>query len=120
MSNESGRFEVFVRELSQNGGKWQVSSDGGAEPRWSDDGSEIFFLKAPDKFFSVAVRTDRGYFEAEVPQLMFQRRRAGGDVAQYRWDISSDGRRFLIVEPLELGGDTYFVTVLNWRAELED
>ncbi len=120
MSDESGRFEVFVRELSPNGGKWQVSSAGGTEPRWSDDGSEIFFLQPPDKFYSVAVRTDRGYFEAEVPELMFQRRRDGGVIAQYRWDVSSDGRRLLIVEPLELGGDTYFVTVLNWRTELEN
>jgi Tol biopolymer transport system component len=42
-SNETGRWEVYVRESLGDGGKWQVSSNGGAASFWSADGSEIFY-----------------------------------------------------------------------------
>ncbi len=42
-SNETGRWEVYIRVFPGNGGKRQVSSDGGGTPFWSADGSEIFY-----------------------------------------------------------------------------
>jgi Tol biopolymer transport system component len=35
-TNESGRFEVVVQPFPDAGGKWQVSTAGGAAPRWRD------------------------------------------------------------------------------------
>src|SRR5207245_8395319 len=42
-SRESGRSEVYVRQLPSGPGKWQISSQGGIQPRWSGDGRELFF-----------------------------------------------------------------------------
>ena len=42
-SNETGHWEVYIRDFPGDGGKWQVSSDGGGTPFWSADGSEIFY-----------------------------------------------------------------------------
>jgi Tol biopolymer transport system component len=42
-SDESGRAEIYVRDLSSGGGRWQVSTTGGDEPRWSPDGRELYY-----------------------------------------------------------------------------
>jgi Tol biopolymer transport system component len=46
-SNESGRSEIYVRRFPGPGGKWQVSTAGGADPHWSADGKEITY-RAPE------------------------------------------------------------------------
>ena len=40
-SNESGRFEIYVRPFPEAGGKWQVSTGGGTQPRWGRNGQEL-------------------------------------------------------------------------------
>ena len=42
-SNESGRFEVYVRPFPGPGGKTQISNAGGTVPVWSRNGRELFF-----------------------------------------------------------------------------
>ena len=42
-SNESGRFEVYVRPFPGPGGKWQVSAKGGHSPTWSKTRPELLF-----------------------------------------------------------------------------
>ena len=45
-SDESGTSEVYVQPFPSSGGKWQISSGGGRQPRWRHDGKELFFLTA--------------------------------------------------------------------------
>ena len=46
-SNESGRNEVYVRPFPNTGeGRWQVSTAGGFQPRWSPDGQSLYFIDA--------------------------------------------------------------------------
>ena len=43
-SNESGRYEVYVRPFPDaNAGRWQVSRNGGNEPVWAHNGRELFY-----------------------------------------------------------------------------
>ena len=44
MSNESGRYEVYVRPIDGGEGRWQVSRGGGLGPAWGDSGRELFYL----------------------------------------------------------------------------
>jgi serine/threonine-protein kinase len=53
-SMESGVAEVFIEALLGEGGRWQVSTDGGMFPLWSRDGRELVFL-CGDTLMSVAV-----------------------------------------------------------------
>ena len=46
-SNESGRYEIYVLTFPEAGGKWQVTTAGGVQPRWRPDGQELFYV-APD------------------------------------------------------------------------
>ncbi|MDA2938906.1 serine/threonine-protein kinase [Acidobacteria bacterium AH-259-A15] len=43
-SNESGTRQVFVQPFPATGGKWQISTQGGVQPRWRRDGKELFYI----------------------------------------------------------------------------
>jgi eukaryotic-like serine/threonine-protein kinase len=55
-SNESGRPEIYIQSFPPSGGKWRVSTHGGAHPRWRGDGKELFYLDLRGKkLLAVAV-----------------------------------------------------------------
>jgi serine/threonine-protein kinase len=56
-SNETGRWEIYVRDFPGGGGKWQVSSDGGGAPFWSADGKQIFYQNG-DSLFQAPIELD--------------------------------------------------------------
>ena len=115
-SNESGRYEVYVQSFPGPGGKWQISTSGGVEPRWRADGKELYY-RAPDQML-MAVEVQAGSsFAAGVPQPLFLGR---FDVAtvRNRYLPTADGRRFLTVAPLGREAMTPTTVVLNWYAEL--
>jgi Tol biopolymer transport system component len=60
MSNESGSNEVYLTSFPGGEGKWQVSDNGGAWPRWSRAGDEIIYRQgagAGASLMSVRVQT---------------------------------------------------------------
>src|SRR5205823_13532678 len=70
-SNESGRFEVYVRTFPLSDRKWQVSTQGGYEPRWRRDGREIYYLSEDRKLMAVSVGSGPSF---DVPKTLFQTR----------------------------------------------
>src|SRR5262245_3984313 len=70
-SDESGTYEVYVRRFPGGGSKWQVSTGGGAQPRWRRDGKELFFLGLDGKLMAVEVKTADGRFETGPPRALF-------------------------------------------------
>jgi Tol biopolymer transport system component len=87
-SNESGRFEIYVKQIA-NGTRVQVSSGGGELPRWRPDGKEIFFV-APTGMIMTAATKLGPTFAADAPRPLFNLT-AFGD-----YDISENGQRFLV------------------------
>src|SRR5262249_38236442 len=77
-SDESGRYEVYVRPFPDtNAGRWTISSDGGSRPVWARNGRELFYVAgqtpSPIRMMRVAVDTAKG-FSATVPQQLFEGR----------------------------------------------
>ena len=58
-SDETGQSEVYVRRFAEEGGKWRASANGGHQPRWREDGAELFYLEQ-DKLMAVNVRFGAG------------------------------------------------------------
>jgi Tol biopolymer transport system component/predicted Ser/Thr protein kinase len=116
-SNESGRFEVFVQTFPLSDRKWQVSTNGGYEPRWRRDGLEIYYLSEDRKLMAVAVGAGPSF---DVPKPLFQTRVAE-DVTEQRTHFvpSRDGRRFLINTQSGDPAPTPITIVLNWTAGLK-
>lgn len=52
-ANETGTAEVYVMPFPRSAQKWQVSHNGGVQPRWSRDGSELFYLDRDGQLMSV-------------------------------------------------------------------
>jgi Tol biopolymer transport system component len=123
-SDESGRPEIYVRPFPsapERGGKIKVSEGGGASARWRRDGKELFYIAGDQKMMAVDVNSAGG-FKAGVPQPLFQSRMVGEAgrslQAPYLWDVSADGKRFLIGTPAAESSEAITV-VLNWQAALK-
>jgi hypothetical protein len=72
-SNETGQYEIFVRPFPDvDSGRWQVSTAGGIAPKWSRDGSEIFYLAGADAMMAAEVSTEGGSFRVGQRTTLFQ------------------------------------------------
>ncbi len=126
MSNESGRYEVYVRPFSGNasgtstGGQWQVSTSGGINPRWRADGKELFYIAPDGNLMAAPIAAKGATIEPGSPVVLFQTKILGGgtDVTLgHNYDVSGDGR-FLIDTVLEDAASP--ITLLqNWTAGLK-
>jgi serine/threonine-protein kinase len=100
VSNESGRFEVYVRPFPGPGGKWQISTEGGNLPTWSRTSRELFFGTLDGKIMAASYAADAGSFRADKPAPL-----AGGryePILGYRTlDAHPDGKRLAILKPQE-------------------
>ncbi|MCA1583116.1 MAG: serine/threonine-protein kinase [Acidobacteria bacterium] len=115
-SNESGRAEVYVQSFPGPGGKWQISTAGGLEPRWRADGKELYYRAPDQKLMAVAIQGDPN-FAASVPKALFQGRFETA-VARNRYLPSPDGSKFFVVGTLGRESITPTTVALNWFAEL--
>jgi len=117
-SDESGQLQVYVEPFPPTGDKKQISSDGGAEPRWRRDGAELFYLDGTDQLMSVAI--PRGNpFNAAVPQRLFQTRiPIGSNPYRSNYAVTGDGQRFLVNTAVD-HDPTPIHVVLNWTGLLK-
>jgi eukaryotic-like serine/threonine-protein kinase len=127
-SKESGRAEVYVSPFdnarvmkSANeptvlapSGKWQITTHGGEYPRWRRDGKEIFFLAADSRVMAAEVGAKEGSFQVGAVKPLFP-------ASPVRWgapfDVSGDGKRFVIVSVAE-GQSSPITLVVNWPAKI--
>ncbi|MCI0490552.1 MAG: serine/threonine-protein kinase [Blastocatellia bacterium] len=110
-SNESGQVEVYVQPYPGPGGKVPISRGGGIIPVWSGDGRELFY-HWQNQVYAVSVETKKG-FTAGTPRVLF----AGRYLTNY--DVSPDGRRFVMVKNEQGILPRQFHVVLNWTEELK-
>ena len=118
VSDESGRNEVYVRPFPGAEGKWQVSGNGGIQPRWSKDGKELFYVER-DTLMTVAVATTPSFTSGAATRL-FQDAHLIGTVPRY--DVSADGHRFVLTEPAAIAEEKppSIHIVENWYEEFKD
>jgi len=112
-SNESGQNEVYVQTFPSPGGKLPISTGGGSRPVWRRDGRELYYIAADGKLMAVEVKTG-SKFEAGAPKPLFDTR-----LGNRPFDISPDGRRFLLANSMEDAGHTPMTVVVNWTGEVK-
>lgn len=95
-SNESGRPEVYVRQFPEGAGKWQVSTNGGANPLWAADGTELFYSEGTT-LMAVDVSTS-GTFTVGQPQRLFDSNSLLQVGAARSYDVFPDGQRFSMID----------------------
>ena len=119
-SDEGERVpEVYVRPFPEGPGLWRISVGGGRSPLWTQNGRELLYVDPDGAMMSVVI-TPGSEFKAAAPQLLFRSDalRAGfnreAPFGRF-YDATTDGRRFLVVEPIGDPPAAPIVVVLNWR-----
>ena len=120
ISDESARLEVYVQPFPPTGTKWQISTDGGAQPAWRGDGKELFYVAAAGKMMAVSVNPTARDFDAGVPRPLFEVTTPEVS-APYFWHyaVTSDGRRFLVNAVNRTSSSIPLTVLLNWEAALK-
>ena len=114
-SNQSSRYEVYVKAASGPSGVHRVSTDGGHEPVWSPDGHELFF-RTGSKLVAATISTKPEFAVVRRDPLFDDVYQLGSNFANY--DVAPDGRSFVMVKPANAGEPP--VVVLNWLDELRE
>jgi Tol biopolymer transport system component len=118
VTNDSGAYQVVVQSFPDpNGGRWQITAQGGIEPKWRHDGRELFYLAPDGKLMAVPV-TSGTTFQAGSPSVLFQSPLVvtrGQSPRDRRYDVAPDGR-FLIAVPTATATQEPVTAVVNWTA----
>ncbi|HWN40120.1 MAG TPA: protein kinase [Gammaproteobacteria bacterium] len=121
VSSETGQPEVYSVAFPSGHEKKRVSSDGGDQPAWANDGRELYYTRPKAsgttlEFQVLAVPMQPAVGE---PKPLFTA--VMENAAPHRdYDVAPDGRFLVVLPPLtEEQPITAIQLVLNWATELE-
>jgi Tol biopolymer transport system component len=133
-SNEGGTHQIFIQPFPELGrGKWTISTRGGREPRWRGDGAELYYMEPSGTLMAVDLEVNGDRIEPGQPQPLFELGfplPAPNAAPDYFYDVSADGERFLINEPVDAATSTLaasstdtgppptLTVIANWAAGL--
>ena len=126
-SDESGRYEVYVRPFPDvSAARWQISEGGGLAPLWSGDGTELYFFveaNGPgDRIMAVPIELGPTFRVSRPTEAIGEADFPAPGLDGPFYDVSDDGQRFLMIRnPTGRIADDQpsFVIVQNWFEELE-
>jgi eukaryotic-like serine/threonine-protein kinase len=107
--------DIFVQPFPSAGGRIQISNAGGAQPRWSRDGTQIFYVQ-PDRKL-MAVGFDPGKGSATVPRVLFQTRIVAPIFSAFQYDVSPDGR--FLINSFPSNSSSPLTLLTGWTALLK-
>ncbi len=127
-SNESGRYEIYVRPFHPPGAKdsgaasgamqWQVSTAGGIDPTWQRDGREIDYIDPSGAMMAAPITASETTFAAGTPVKLFQTHISGGgeNIGQGRqYDLAPDGR--FLIDTVSESAAAPITLIQNWNPE---
>jgi serine/threonine-protein kinase len=128
-SDESGKFEVYVRPFPNvDDGRTLVSTGGGTRSAWARTGRELFYVDADGFLTTVPVQTTGSTFKAGTPARLLSTKYFTGATTRGNslrgYDVSADGR-FLMIKDAPATDQSSnatppsMVVVLNWLEELK-
>ena len=120
-SNETGQGEVYITHFPDAARRYRVSTQGGFAPHWRGDGKELFYFSFSQNSV-MAVNVDEKAEEISLgpPRALFRLATQVIAAATGRaFDVTADGRRFLIVEANSPHSTVPLTLVTNWDAELK-
>jgi eukaryotic-like serine/threonine-protein kinase len=119
-SDESGRFEVYVRSFPTATERTPVSIDGGMQPEWRRDGKELLYLSGDRKIMAVPVTPDGNAMVVGTPHALFSVD-VVEPIAPYPGDysVSADGQRFVVTSAAKVATPQTLTILYNWTTALK-
>ena len=118
-SNESGSNQIYLQAFPPMGAKWQVSTNGGSQPRWRADGKEIYYYFT-GRLWAAGIRNLGGRVDIDAPHELFPINFS--QVPETLYDVARDGQKFMEVQPPDTIGTQLaspLTVVTNWQASLK-
>jgi eukaryotic-like serine/threonine-protein kinase len=116
VSDESGRYDVYIQSFPEGAGKWLISSGGGYSPRWSSDGNRIYYIRGED-IYVVPISTIIG---REGRTIDIGREEHVINVERLEdFDLHPDGRTMIVSQHGMERAQGQLNVVLNWFEELQ-
>jgi serine/threonine protein kinase len=118
-SDESGRYEVYVRPYPAGDGRWMISTNGGTTPKWSAKGDELFYLQN-DTLMAVSIQM-HATFRPNVPHALFPGKSVNSSMLVFNsplYDVAPDGKRFVVIRDRRVGPRS-IVAEQDWPAKIE-
>jgi hypothetical protein len=109
------RLFVFVQAFPAAGPVVQVSTERGAQPRWSGDGKRLFFVAPDRKLMEVELQVRGDRLLPRAPRALFQTRIVAPAFVLFQYDVTADGSRFLVNS---LKPEAPLTLVTNWSRAL--
>lgn len=112
-NTDSGRFEVYLQNFPAATGRWQISTEGGIQPKWRADGKELYYLGLDGRLMAVPLSLGALPEIDPKPQPLFQTGLDGTTgVVWHQYDVTPDGQRFLVNRPETV--TTPLSVIVNW------
>jgi hypothetical protein len=112
----TGRFEVYIQPFPSGTGRWQVSTAGGAEPKWRNDGKELYFF-SDQQINAVDVQQKGSSLQLGTPHPLIKATTVSGPQGAYA--VSADGKKFVMNTVLPQSITEPLTLVTNWPADLK-
>ena len=117
-SDESGTYQIYVISFPEADQKKPVSTGGSVQPRWRQDGKELYYLTLDGKMMAVDVKGN-ARIEPGIPKMLFDTKLGFVNPNNNQYEVTSDGQRFLLLKPLSEATPTPITVVLNWTSLLK-
>ncbi len=110
---------VYVRPFPDADTETQVSVNGGTQPVWARNRSELFYLNGAGEMVSVEVLPGTD-FRTGVKQVLFSATAYREDFYHAAYDVTADGQRFVMIRKSDSEAfDEELIVIENWYEELE-
>jgi serine/threonine protein kinase/Tol biopolymer transport system component len=106
---------ILVEPFPGPGRRTQVSTGTAAQPRWSRDGRQIFFIRSDRKLIAVSFDPKTG--KVGAPRVLFQTRIAAERIANWQYDVAPDGR--FLINSLPANAASPLTLLTGWDAQLQ-
>ncbi|HTR82085.1 MAG TPA: protein kinase [Bacteroidota bacterium] len=116
-SDETGKNEVYIRPTDGSPSKWQVSTNGGEQPRWLNNGREIMYTLNNQQVFSVPVTISGNEINVGQTKQLFK---IDAGFQTNVMDISRDGKQILVTRTLNTQSLKNGSLIFNWQNLVEN
>ena len=108
--------EVFVQPFPGSGPRVQISNAGGTQSRWRADGKEMYYIGAQKRLMAVSVQVAANALQAGRPVELFQTRMSSARYAMFQYDVSHDGKRFVVNSLPREDAAAPMILLTDWTA----
>ena len=122
ISNETGKFEVYVESFPATGTKVAISIGGGSQPQWRADGRELYYYTPARKLMAVEVNADGPTFKVGEARPLFEIRVIAVEQSfpgNGYYTVTHDGKRFLVTSLAEATERQQINVIVNWMADFK-